>query len=93
MWNSIYQHLDTVKLRESRSSLRIGKNKSELYAFDNDTQVCHVLVTCRKDKLTPVQAKLGDQLAFDMIQISEAQLNSLVADAAEAAKKREAERF
>ena len=93
MWNQVYQHLNTTKLLETRPSLRIGKNKSELYAFDDTTRVCHVLLTCKKDRLSPVQAKLGDQLALDMVQISEEQMQGLVSSALEAAKKRETERF
>ena len=93
MWNQVYQHLNTIKLLESRPNLRIGKNMSELYAFDDVSRVCHVLFTCRKDRLSPVQAKVGDQLALDMIQISQDQMQSLVSTALDAAKKREADRF
>ena len=55
--------------------------------------MCHVLVTCKKDRLEPVQAQVGGQLALDMVQLTDEQMQSLVADAANTAKQREKARF
>ena len=84
--------MDAQGITQSKPNLRVSKNNSELYIFDNQTNVVNSVLQVRKSRFSALHVSVSDDGALDVLKLPSTDLEALIVSAKCEQANRERER-